>query len=84
MSAFAVVNGTKVDFPDAARMLWLDNSQFAQPLIEDVVARQYAASVGVSVTLQELQVAADEMRYANDLESLDSLKQWLREKHQNL
>jgi len=84
MSAFAVVNGTNLDFDDAARILWLDNAQFAQPLIETVVVRQYAASVGLSVTVQELQVAADEMRYANDLESLDSLKQWLREKHQNL
>jgi parvulin-like peptidyl-prolyl isomerase len=83
MLIFATVNGTPIEIPEAMRILWMEPSDFARPVVESILLRQYAAAIGARVTNQELQVASEEMRYAHGTESLEKLKQWTRENHQS-
>jgi parvulin-like peptidyl-prolyl isomerase len=79
MSSFAIVNGESLPFADALRTVLLENPQAMQSAIEMIIIRQYARKAGITISNQEMQVAADEMRYARNLESPEVFRQWMAE-----
>jgi hypothetical protein len=73
MPPFVTVNGIPVNVSEAMPVIWMESPEFALPVIESILLRQHAATIGAKVTDQELQVASEEMRYAHGTESLEKL-----------
>lgn len=84
MSAFLTVNGHSMSMQEAIRRDILHGDQFLEQHIEELLLRDYAQENGIENTDEELQVAADEMRYQRGLESRAETLQWLDDNHQTL
>ena len=83
MSTFVTVNGESIDVASAVRLSLLHDSTFLKDTITALLVRQYAEKQNIRNTDQELQLAADELRYARGLEAVDAVHQWMREHHQS-
>jgi parvulin-like peptidyl-prolyl isomerase len=84
MSTLVKVNGRNVDVASAIRLDIVQNGTLVRGAIDDALVRQYADEHGLGVSDQELQAAADEMRYQLGLEAADAFRQWVRENHATL
>lgn len=76
------VNGDAVDVADAIRLDIVHEDKFLENTIVFALVRQQAAKKGLSNSDEELQLAADELRYQRGLESLEKLRQWMKANHQ--
>ncbi|BAS60460.1 MULTISPECIES: peptidylprolyl isomerase [Leptolyngbya] len=83
--ALVTVNGDAFDLREALRRFMFDDVEiyFGRFIIE-LLVRQYALQNNLSNSTEELQVASDEFRYHLGLESVEKLRHWLRDKHQNI
>jgi parvulin-like peptidyl-prolyl isomerase len=79
MSAFLTVNGHEISVSQAMRQALLDGSAspFLTALVDRELVRQYAATEGLTVSDEELQRAADEMRYDRGLQDGARAMAWL-------
>jgi parvulin-like peptidyl-prolyl isomerase len=86
MTAFVVVNGREITVEQALRHARLggDAGRLLDTLIEGELLRQHAAARGIAVRDEELQRAADEMRYERGLRSGARTHEWLRAHGQTL
>jgi parvulin-like peptidyl-prolyl isomerase len=82
MSSLAKVNGEVIETATALRVGILHDDTFLKNTITNALIRQYAEKHNIRNTDQELQLAADELRYSRGLESVDTVTQWMRESHQ--
>jgi parvulin-like peptidyl-prolyl isomerase len=82
MGALLKVNGRAVDCADAIRRSMLHEEDFLENTITGALIQDYAAKKGISNSDQELQLAADELRYQRGLESVEKLHQWIKSNHQ--
>lgn len=82
MTILATVNGEPIDVADAVRLSNLHDGTFLRDAIRNVLVRQYAEQQGIRNTDAELQLAADELRYARGLEAVDATEQWMRDNQQ--
>jgi parvulin-like peptidyl-prolyl isomerase len=83
MFTLATVNGEDLDLLSAIRLAIFAGDSFVQDAVTGVLLRQYAAERGITNTDAELQLAADELRYVRGHESTETLRQWLRDNHQD-
>jgi parvulin-like peptidyl-prolyl isomerase len=83
MLPLATVNGEDLDLLSAIRLSIFEGGSFLKDAIDLVLLRQYAAERGLTNTDAELQLAADELRYTRGQEGAESVRQWLRENHQD-
>ena len=84
MSTLARANGQAVSVGDALRRSMVHGDAFLDKVVELLLVRSYAESKGIRNTDQELQLAADELRYQRGLESVEKLQQWMKQNHQTL
>jgi len=84
MPALATVNGEDLDLVSAIRLSMFEGGSFLNDAVGQVLLRQYAAERGIANTDAELQLAADELRYTRGQEGADTVRQWLRENHQDV
>ena len=80
MSHLATVNSKFIDVKEAIRRSIKHEDGFLEDAIKELVIREYAEKKGIFNTDEELQVAADELRYQRGLESVEKLNQWLKAK----
>ena len=78
MITLVTVNGESIGVADALRRSIMHEEDFVNNTIEWMLIRQYAEQSGISNTDEELQVAVDEMRYQDGLESVEAAEQWLK------
>ena len=80
MPALLSVNGRDVTVERAVRQALFDppGRRFLETLIEQELLRQHAGSIGVAVTSDELQQAANEMRYERGLTDRERTLEWVR------
>ena len=80
MAVFLTVNGRDVSLERAVRHALLDaqGRSFVESLIEHELLRQHARSIGLAVSPDELQRAADEMRYQRGLTTRERTLEWVR------
>jgi parvulin-like peptidyl-prolyl isomerase len=83
MAPLATVNGEDIDILSTIRLSIFEGGTFLSDAVALVLMRQYAAERGIANTDAELQLAADELRYVRGQEKADTLRQWLRENHQD-
>jgi parvulin-like peptidyl-prolyl isomerase len=62
----------------------LHDSRFLAATMNNLLLRQYAEKNNIRNTDQELQLAADELRYSRSLEAIEAVHQWMRETHQTV
>src|SRR5262245_34897598 len=84
MAPLATVNGEDLDLLSAIRLSIFEGGSFVNDVVDGVLLRQYAAERGIANTDAELQLAADELRYARGQEAAETVRQWLRENHQDV
>src|SRR5215213_10320994 len=84
MTTLVKVNGREVDAATAVRYDVAHNGRVLKTAVENALVREYADQHGISNSDQELQLAANELRYQFGLESSAKLKQWLRDNHLTL
>lgn len=84
MKPLVAINGAALDVAAAIRTDMFHNSEFINSAVEQLLVRQYAQQHGIYNTDEELQVAADEMRYQRNLESREATLQWLKMNHQTV
>ena len=84
MPMLVTVNGESIDTASALRLSLLHDNTFLKDTVRALVVRQYAEKQNIRNTEQELQLAADELRYARGLEAVDATHQWMRANHQSL
>jgi parvulin-like peptidyl-prolyl isomerase len=86
MAVLVNVNGYDYNLPDAIRrsMIHFDSDTLLDHAIEEMLLRQYAAQNNISNSTEELQLAADELRYYLGLESVEKLQQWLNSNQQTI
>lgn len=84
MPALATVNGEALDLADALRRSIVHEEDFLNNSVNTVLIRQRAAKLGISNTDEELQLAADELRYNRGLESVEKLQQWMKASNQTV
>ncbi len=77
-TALLTVNGAPTDVVDAVCRSILHDETFVERTLEYALLRAHAEKIGLANTDAELQLAADEMRYARGLESVEKLKQWMK------
>lgn len=77
MAVFLSVNGEDLQFNDAVMRSNFRDGSFVRESVDDLLIRDYARKKGITVSDQELQVAADEYRYMRNLESVEDLNRWL-------
>jgi len=82
MPALLIVNGEAVDTADAIQRSIVHEEDFLENTITGVLIRQYAKKKGIVNSDEELQLAADELRYQRGLESVEKLRQWMKANHQ--
>lgn len=79
------VNGDQFELREALRRSMIDDEkQFLNEFILELLIRQYAAQNNLSNSIEELQVAVDELRYEKDLELAEKLRHWLKSNHQTI
>ncbi len=78
------VNSWRIDSGELLDHAVLQNSPILEELIERALLRQYAASRGIVVTPEELQLTADEMRYERGLQTAEQTMEWLRARGQTV
>ncbi len=79
------VNGDSFEVREALRRsITNKENEFLDEFISELLIRQYAAQNNISNSIEELQVAANERRYQNSLESVEKFQQWLKNNHQTL
>jgi len=83
-STLITVNGRACDLMSALRADIMQDNRFLPGVIDALLILQYAEAHGIRNTDQELQLAFDELRYANNLESAEATNQWIRENRQTL
>jgi len=83
MAPLASVNGEDLDILSAIRLSIFDGGSFLNDAVNLVLLRQYAAERGIVNTDAELQLAADELRYTRGQEGAETVRQWMREHHQD-
>jgi parvulin-like peptidyl-prolyl isomerase len=84
MSSLISVNGDTVSVDSAVRRSIIHNEDFLRQAEESLLIRQYAQKCGITNSDAELQLAADELRYQNGLETVEKLHQWIASSHQTL
>jgi len=84
MPVLVIVNGEPLDSADALRRSIVHDEDFLKNSINTVLIRQYATKNGIVNTDQELQLAADELRYARGLESVEKVQQWMKANNQTV
>jgi len=84
MHALISVNGETISVEDAVRRSIIHNEDFLRQAEESLLIRQYAQKNGIANSDAELQLAADELRYQQGLESVEKLHQWIAASHQTL
>jgi parvulin-like peptidyl-prolyl isomerase len=84
MPALVSVDGETISVEDAVRRSILHNEDFLRQAEESLLIRKYAQQNGFSNSDAELQLAADELRYQQGLESVEKLHQWIAASHQTL
>jgi len=82
MTAFLKVNGETIDIAAAVRFSLLHNSTFLKDTIRTELIRQYAEKQNIRNSDAELQLAADELRYNRNLETVEAAEQWMRDQQQ--
>ncbi len=84
-SVLVAVNGDSFEVREALRRsITNKENEFLDEFISELLIRQYAAQNNISNSIEELQVAANERRYQNSLESVEKFQQWLKNNHQTL
>jgi parvulin-like peptidyl-prolyl isomerase len=78
------VNGEAIDVATALRLESLHDNKFLAATVNILLLRQYAEKNNIRNTDQELQLAADELRYSRGLEAVEAVHQWMRESHQTV
>ena len=80
MTVFLRVNGRDVSVEHAVRHALFNpqGKRFLESLIEQELLRQHASSIGLAVTADELQLAANEMRYERGLTERERTLEWVR------
>lgn len=79
------VNGDSFELREALRRSIIDSeNEFLGEFISELLIRQYAAQNNISNSIEELQVAANERRYQNGLESVEKFQHWLKNNHQTV
>jgi parvulin-like peptidyl-prolyl isomerase len=72
------INNHPIDLKSAFNCLrGLDDTVLSN-LIQIIVGRQYALEKGITISDEELQIAVDEFRYLQGMESADSFKNYLK------
>lgn len=86
MATLVTVNGNSFELLETLRrsMLHREEDRFLDFCIEELLIREYAAKNNISNSTEELQVAADELRYQRGLELAEKLLQWIKSNHQTL
>lgn len=84
MPPLATVNGEDLDLVSAVRISIFEGGSFLDDAVTRILLRQYAAERGITNTDAELQLAADELRYTRGQEAAETVRQWLRENHQDV
>lgn len=87
MITLLVVNEQPFDLIEAVRRSLYEGDEsdiFLDKCIEELLIRQYAAKKGIYSSKEQLQVAIDELRYREGLESLEALEHWLESNYQTL
>jgi hypothetical protein len=84
VSTLMRVNGEAIDVATALRLESLHDSRFLAATMNNLLLRQYAEKNNIRNTDQELQLAADELRYSRSLEAIEAVHQWMRETHQTV
>lgn len=85
MATLVVVNGKRIEVQEALRQAILYNEeQLIERAIRMLLVEQYAKDNDIVNTDEELQLAADELRYQNELENVDKLNQWIQGRHLTL
>ena len=79
-----VVNDQPFSLVEAIRRDMMHENTLISSAIEEVVVRQYALEQGIENSDEELQMAADEMRYARGLESAEEALEWIKKNGQTL
>lgn len=80
-----IVNGDHFELREALRRSKFDGEdKILGDFISELLIRQYAAQNNISNSTEELQVAVDELRYQEGLESVEKLQQWLKNNYQTL
>lgn len=83
-STLVTVNGNDISTPEAVRRDIMHDNEFLKGAIQELLIREYAEENGIHNTDEELQVAADEMRYMRGLESREETLQWLDNTNQTI
>lgn len=85
MPVLVTVNNDQYEMREALRRLMVDGDDgiFGE-FISELLIRQYAAQNNISNSTEELQVAANELRYHKGLESVEKFQQWLKSNHQTI
>ena len=82
-----VINGHSYPVEEALRR-WMYQSEgenkFTDVCIAEMLIREYAAQHQISNSIEELQVALEEMRYHKGLESKEKFLHWMKSNSQNL
>lgn len=79
------VNGHPYPVKEALRRsMYQSENRFVDICISEILIREYAAKHEISNTVEELQVAIEEMRYDKGLESKEKFLHWMKTKGQNL
>lgn len=85
MTVLCEVNGAELDLKEALMRISAltdPKANFLQNCIEEILIRDYAAANGIANSDEELQVAADELRYQRRLELKENLQQWMKTNYQ--
>ncbi|MCJ8344129.1 peptidylprolyl isomerase [bacterium] len=80
MSCLLEVNDIKISVIDAIRSSIMNSKDFLESTVNDLLIKSYCQKHQIIVSDQELQVAANELRYELSLESLEDLKTWLSDR----
>ena len=80
MPVFLSVNGRDVSVERVVRQALFDprGRRFVELIVEQELLRQHARSIGLAVSTDELQRAANEMRYERGLQERDRTLEWVR------
>jgi parvulin-like peptidyl-prolyl isomerase len=80
MSVFLSVNGREVSVEQAVRHALFDQQgrRFLETLVEHELLRQHAQETGLAISADELQKAANEMRYERGLTERERTLEWVR------
>jgi parvulin-like peptidyl-prolyl isomerase len=85
LSVLMTVNSDPFELRESLRRFIFNNKDiFIDESIDELLVRQYAAQNNINNTTEELQVAADELRYQKSLESVEKFQHWLRDSHQTI